>query len=73
LWDCGGQLAARAIADGSIQKILAFIAPKIIGGATAPSPIGELGLAQMSDALTLNQVRWHAIGQDFLVEGYLEQ
>ena len=37
LWECGGTLAAKAIADGTIQKIMAFIAPKIIGGTDAPS------------------------------------
>ncbi|HCF29883.1 MAG TPA: bifunctional diaminohydroxyphosphoribosylaminopyrimidine deaminase/5-amino-6-(5-phosphoribosylamino)uracil reductase RibD, partial [Cyanobacteria bacterium UBA11049] len=42
LWECGGTLAARAIAEGSVQKILAFIAPKIIGGSTAPTPVGDL-------------------------------
>lgn len=72
LWECGGQLAAQAIADGSIQKVLAFIAPKIIGGSTAPSPVGDLGLTQMTDALMLERVTWRAIGADLLVEGYLE-
>ncbi|HEY9642540.1 MAG TPA: bifunctional diaminohydroxyphosphoribosylaminopyrimidine deaminase/5-amino-6-(5-phosphoribosylamino)uracil reductase RibD [Coleofasciculaceae cyanobacterium] len=71
LWECGGTLAARAIADGSIQKILAFIAPKIIGGATAPSPVGDLGFTQMTDALVLEKVKWQAIGRDLLVQGYL--
>jgi diaminohydroxyphosphoribosylaminopyrimidine deaminase/5-amino-6-(5-phosphoribosylamino)uracil reductase len=46
LWECGGTLAARAIAEGSVQKILAFIAPKIIGGSTAPTPVGDLGFNQ---------------------------
>jgi diaminohydroxyphosphoribosylaminopyrimidine deaminase/5-amino-6-(5-phosphoribosylamino)uracil reductase len=71
LWECGGTLAARAIADGSIQKVLAFIAPKIIGGGTAPSPVGDLGLMQMTDAITLEKVRWRSIDTDFLIEGYL--
>lgn len=72
LWECGGILAARAIADGSVQKVLAFIAPKIIGGESAPSPVGDLGLINMSDALTLERVQWRAIGSDSLVEGYLK-
>jgi diaminohydroxyphosphoribosylaminopyrimidine deaminase/5-amino-6-(5-phosphoribosylamino)uracil reductase len=73
LWECGGTLAAQAIADGSIQKILAFIAPKIIGGSTAPSPVGDLGLTQMTDALKLERVKGRAIGEDWLIEGYLGQ
>ena len=71
LWECGGTLAARAIADGSVQKILAFIAPKIIGGSTAPTPVGDLGFKTMTEALTLEQVRWLTMGSDCLVEGYL--
>ena len=71
LWECGGKLAASAIGDGSIQKVLAFIAPKIIGGLNAPSPVDDLGLTTMTAALTLERVRWRAIGSDLLVEGYL--
>ena len=71
LWECGGTLAASAIADGSIQKVLAFIAPKLIGGQTAPSPVGNLGFTQMTEALTLERVCLHTIGPDYLLEGYL--
>ncbi len=71
LWECGGTLAARAIADGAVQKVLAFIAPKIIGGMTAPSPVGDLGFTVMTDALLLQSVQWRSIGSDLLVKGYL--
>lgn len=71
LWECGGRLAAKAITDGAVQKVLAFIAPKIIGGAKAPSPIDDLGLIQMTEALVLEEVCWHSVGVDFLLEGYL--
>ncbi|NJL71584.1 MAG: hypothetical protein HC888_08190 [Candidatus Competibacteraceae bacterium] len=70
LWECGGTLAAKAIADGSVQKIWAFVAPKIIGGMAA-SPVGELGFTQMTEALVLEQVRWESVGADLLVEAYL--
>ena len=71
LWECGGTLAASAIADGAVQKVLAFIAPKIVGGRVAPSPVGDLGLATMTDALTLERVSWHQLGPDYVVEGCL--
>lgn len=73
LWECGGPLAAAAIGDSSIQKVLAFVAPKIIGGSTAPSPVGDLGIQTMTDALPLTNVRWRTIGPDLLVEGYLSK
>ncbi|MEL6438107.1 MAG: bifunctional diaminohydroxyphosphoribosylaminopyrimidine deaminase/5-amino-6-(5-phosphoribosylamino)uracil reductase RibD [Cyanobacteria bacterium J06621_8] len=71
LWECGGTLAAKAIADGAVQKLMAFIAPKIIGGSAAPSPVGDLGLDLMSNALNLSQVTTKFIDSDILVEGYL--
>jgi diaminohydroxyphosphoribosylaminopyrimidine deaminase/5-amino-6-(5-phosphoribosylamino)uracil reductase len=73
LWECGGKLAASAIAQGAVQKILAFIAPKIIGGSHAPTPVGDLGFSTMTEALPLERVRWRVVGSDCLVEGYLPQ
>jgi diaminohydroxyphosphoribosylaminopyrimidine deaminase/5-amino-6-(5-phosphoribosylamino)uracil reductase len=73
LWECGGTLAASAIAQNAVQKILAFIAPKIIGGSYAPTPVGDLGFTSMTEALSLENVRWRIVGSDCLVEGYLPQ
>lgn len=71
LWECGGQLAAPAIAVGAVQKVMALIAPKIIGGFQAPTPVGELGLTLMTQALSLTDLRYQALGEDLLIEGYL--
>jgi diaminohydroxyphosphoribosylaminopyrimidine deaminase / 5-amino-6-(5-phosphoribosylamino)uracil reductase len=71
LWECGGTLAAQAIAQGCVQKVLAFIAPKIIGGRDAPSPVGELGLTQMTNALRLDRMTLQNIGDDYLLSGYI--
>ncbi len=71
LWECGGTLAAEAIAANAVQKVWAFIAPKIIGGRLAPSPIGDLGLEKMTAAKRLDQTVLTAVGDDFLLQGYL--
>ncbi len=71
LWECGGILAASAISDRAVQKVLAFIAPKIVGGKIAPSPVGDLGLATMTEALILENVTWRQLGSDYVVEGNL--
>ena len=71
LWECGGTLAASAIAQGAVQKVLAFIAPKIIGGSNAPTPVGDLGFTSMTQALSLERVEVRVVGSDCLVEGYL--
>jgi diaminohydroxyphosphoribosylaminopyrimidine deaminase / 5-amino-6-(5-phosphoribosylamino)uracil reductase len=72
LWECGGTLAASAIADGAIQKVLAFVAPKIVGGVTAPSPVGDMNIRSMADALVLDRVSYQQIGTDLLIQGYLD-
>ncbi len=71
LWECGGVLAAAAIAEGAVQKICAFIAPKVIGGNNAPTPVGDLGFTSMTEALTLERVKVRVVGSDCLIEGYL--
>jgi len=72
LWECGGILVAPAIAQGCVQKVHGFIAPKIIGGVQAPSPVGDLGFTQMTEALRLKNLHCQAIGPDWLFTGYLD-
>ena len=43
-------------------QVMAFIAPKIIGGARAPSPVGELGFVEMTQAVQLEDVTWQQVG-----------
>ncbi|WP_410510665.1 bifunctional diaminohydroxyphosphoribosylaminopyrimidine deaminase/5-amino-6-(5-phosphoribosylamino)uracil reductase RibD [Nodosilinea sp. E11] len=71
LWECGGQLAAQALQDEVIDKLWAFVAPKLVGGPTAPTPIGELGIRHMDKALAIERQTWRILGEDLLLEGYL--
>lgn len=71
LWECGGTLAAPAISGGAIHKVMAFVAPKIIGGARAPTPVGDMGFVEMTQAIQLEGTRWEASGPDLLLTGYL--
>jgi len=71
LWECGGTLGAEAIASGVVQKVWAFIAPKIIGGSGTYSPVGEMGLTSMTQAIPLERVTMEAIDEDILLQGYL--
>ncbi|MGD1922061.1 MAG: hypothetical protein ACFCAD_26100 [Pleurocapsa sp.] len=50
---------------------MAFVAPKIIGRTSAPSPVEDLDLSMMSDALQLQNVEIKTIDADILIEGYL--
>eukprot|EP00240_Pyramimonas_obovata_P002222 CAMPEP_0118926750 /NCGR_PEP_ID=MMETSP1169-20130426/4373_1 /TAXON_ID=36882 /ORGANISM="Pyramimonas obovata, Strain CCMP722" /LENGTH=457 /DNA_ID=CAMNT_0006868371 /DNA_START=263 /DNA_END=1632 /DNA_ORIENTATION=- len=71
LWECGGTLAAPAISDRVIHKTMAFIAPKLIGGEEAPTPLNDLGFVEMTQALDLAEVKYEQIETDLLATGYL--
>jgi diaminohydroxyphosphoribosylaminopyrimidine deaminase/5-amino-6-(5-phosphoribosylamino)uracil reductase len=66
----GGSGVLGSAFDGQlVDHVAVFIAPKISGGHAAPSPVGGTGLAMMTEALQLQQVRIEQIGRDILVEG----
>lgn len=71
LWECGGVLAAEALKTGCIQKVWAFIAPKFIGGASAPSPLGDLGLDRMDEAIVLDNLTPFWFEGDLCLQGYV--
>jgi diaminohydroxyphosphoribosylaminopyrimidine deaminase / 5-amino-6-(5-phosphoribosylamino)uracil reductase len=73
LLEGGASLLGSAFDQALLDHIAVFIAPKIIGGAEAPSPLKGLGLARMQDALQLQQMRSRVIGNDLLIEGELVQ
>ena len=60
-----------AQSDGVVHKIQAFVAPKLIGGRDAPTPLGELGLLEMTQAVQLCDTTFELVGPDLLVCGYL--
>lgn len=50
---------------------MAFIAPKVIGGARAPTPVGELGFVEMTQAVDVCDYQWRQVGPDLMMVGYL--
>lgn len=71
LLEGGAELAFAALEAGIVHKVQAYIAPKLIGGSTAKTPLGGTGFAHMSDALTLKNATVTPLGADFLLEGVL--
>ena len=68
----GGEINASAVTAGIVDKVMCFIAPKIIGGRAAPGPIGGDGFPNLSDVPQLQRVRITPMPDaDFLIEGYL--
>ena len=71
LIEAGEQLNAALLEAKLVNKIRAYIAPKIIGGTNAKSPIGGYGASSMSEVINLKSMNVTQIENDFVVEGYL--
>ena len=69
----GGEINASAVTARVVDKVMCFIAPKLIGGRNAPGPIGGDGIANLSEVSHLQRVHITLIpdSDDFLIEGYL--
>ena len=67
----GGGLVAQMFAWNAVDQVLAFVAPKIIGGAAAPTPVGGEGRPFMAEAWQLSDVRMEPCGDDMAIAGFV--
>jgi len=70
LCEGGGHLAAGLLAEGLVDEVVAFIAPKILGGRHAPGPVAELQLERMSDALPFAVGECLRVGDDIMIKAF---
>lgn len=66
----GGTLNFAMLRAGLVDKINAFIAPKVIGGRTALTAVEGEGFTQLDQAVELIDVETEMIGGDILIGGY---
>ena len=71
LTECGGELNAALLSAGLVQKALFFIAPKLLGGQDAPTPVEGAGRAYMAQAELLSSFCIRRFREDVALEGYL--
>ena len=68
----GGGATIGALFDLKlVDKVVAFVAPVIIGGNEAISPVGGVGITEMEEALRLRDVEMKRFGEDVTVIGYI--
>jgi diaminohydroxyphosphoribosylaminopyrimidine deaminase/5-amino-6-(5-phosphoribosylamino)uracil reductase len=65
----GGRLLGSLMDAGRIDEVHVFIAPKLIGGAAAGSPIAGEGIQQLSQAFRLEAPKVQQVGSDVYVHG----
>jgi diaminohydroxyphosphoribosylaminopyrimidine deaminase / 5-amino-6-(5-phosphoribosylamino)uracil reductase len=72
LLEGGSTLSFSALEDKIVDKIQAYIAPKIIGGEKSKTPVGGKGIEKLSNAIMLENMKVISVGRDLLIEGYLK-
>ncbi|WP_037352490.1 bifunctional diaminohydroxyphosphoribosylaminopyrimidine deaminase/5-amino-6-(5-phosphoribosylamino)uracil reductase RibD [Selenomonas sp. FC4001] len=68
----GGTVNFSLLKAGLVDKVYAFIAPKLIGGREALTPVEGEGFAELTDAVELEHTTVETIGQDILLTGYVK-
>lgn len=68
LLEGGSTLNWAAVKSGIVNKIQAYISPKLICGERAKSPIGGIGFPDCKDAVQLKNSKVLQLGEDFLIE-----
>ena len=68
LLEGGGTLNWAALESGIVQKVQAYIAPKLLGGRTAKTPVEGTGVPTPDQAFFLRNSRITQLGEDFLIE-----
>lgn len=67
----GATINEMLLKENLVDKVHVFIAPKIIGGKTAPTPIGGQGIAALKDACMLKNMTTKIIDGDILITAYV--
>src|SRR6185295_20253102 len=65
----GSRLLGNFFDARAIDEVHVFIAPKLSGGAQAPSPVAGVGIAKMADALELAAPQIDQVGGDVYMHG----
>jgi len=69
----GGILLGSLFDAGLVDKVVAFIAPIIIGGREAKTAIVGKGVDRVADSIKLERVRVEKFGDDVMVSGYVRR
>ncbi|MEE4563915.1 bifunctional diaminohydroxyphosphoribosylaminopyrimidine deaminase/5-amino-6-(5-phosphoribosylamino)uracil reductase RibD [Paenibacillus polymyxa] len=68
----GGQVNASFVEQGLANKLVLYVAPKVVGGKDAPTFLEGLEVGLMSEAIDLHDISISQLGVDFKIEGYFK-
>jgi diaminohydroxyphosphoribosylaminopyrimidine deaminase / 5-amino-6-(5-phosphoribosylamino)uracil reductase len=73
LLEGGPTLAGAFLRADLIDKLVLFVAPKLVGGDDAPPLFAGAGVRALADAVAVTSVEVSRVGEDVLVTGYLHE
>ncbi len=68
----GSEVHASFFANALVDKVHAYVAPRLIGGREAPGPVGGAGVEHLVDAVPLSELDVTRLGSDLLLTGYVD-
>jgi diaminohydroxyphosphoribosylaminopyrimidine deaminase / 5-amino-6-(5-phosphoribosylamino)uracil reductase len=68
----GGEVHASFFMAGLVDKVNAYVAPRLIGGRAAPGPLGGQGVEHLTESIHLNELDFVRLGDDLLITGYVD-
>ena len=68
LLEGGPTLVWSAVEGGLVDRVVVYVAPKLVGGVDAPGALGGAGLAPISEALRVRIRSVERVGEDVRVE-----
>ena len=69
----GATLSGSFVAKKLVDKVYFFIAPKIIGGKEAKTPVSGTGILNLQEALTLKDIKIEKLEEDILIIGRVDK
>lgn len=69
----GATLSGSFVAKKLVDKVYFFIAPKIIGGKEAKTPVAGTGILNLQEALSLKDIQIEKLKEDILIIGRVDK
>ena len=69
----GATLSGSFVAKKLVDKVYFFIAPKIVGGKEAKTPVAGTGILNLQEALALKDIQIEKLDEDILIIGRVDK
>jgi diaminohydroxyphosphoribosylaminopyrimidine deaminase/5-amino-6-(5-phosphoribosylamino)uracil reductase len=70
LAESGGELAFSLLETGCVREVLYFVAPRLLGGRDAPTPLSGAGFPSPAEGVPVSALTARRCGADLLLRGF---